>query len=283
MIFYEKNNCIVVKKKSYGFSKFLWFICIGLWACIKKILLGCILCCLIVTIPFGLVYFKSLKLVAFPQDKVVVTHFEHHPVKNPLWLIFGFGLTNWILNKIVAFIMYIGVITIPFGKQFSKFANYYISPFGAEIITYGTLSNEIHTQYEADLVVNRIVYEAIKDRKKITDFIHEHKKIILTNRGKSFGEYKTFYNRISFYSLNLFRDYFDIQGRDYSRNLKIKAFGANRFYIDKNTYFKQNKIDYKKNGLVKVYKNGEVIDFSLNKLFVEGLSDNYEVNTSSID
>ena len=42
------------------------------------------------------------------------------------------------------------------------------------------------------------------------------------------------------------------------------------------TYFKQNSIDYKKGGIVKVKSNGTTKTWSLNELFIEGLNEDYK-------
>ena len=55
-----------------------------------------------------------------------------------------------------------------------------------------------------------------------------------------------------------------------------RAFGSNLFFANKNTYFKQNSIDYKKGGIVKVKSNGTTKTWSINKLFVEGLNEDYK-------
>ena len=59
-------------------------------------------------------------------------------------------------------------------------------------------------------------------------------------------------------------------------NLKQRAFKANLYYADKNTYFKQNSINYKKGGLVKVKSYGTTRTWSLNELFIEGLKEDHK-------
>ena len=59
-------------------------------------------------------------------------------------------------------------------------------------------------------------------------------------------------------------------------NLKQRSFGPNLFFANKNTYFKQNSIDYKKGGIVKVKSNGTTKTWSINELFVEGLKEDYK-------
>ena len=62
----------------------------------------------------------------------------------------------------------------------------------------------------------------------------------------------------------------------YIDNLKQRSFGANLYYANKNIYFKQNSINYKKGGLVKVKSNGTTRTWSLNELFAEGLNEDYK-------
>ena len=168
------------------------------------------------------------------------------------------------------------VITIPLAKQLSKISSYYLSPFGAEILRYGEVSYQINTKYEINLITNRIVVEALKDRKSILNFIHQNRDIIKANRLKSKGNVKSLSGIILYYSLYLFKDYFDSKGKYYIDNLKQRSFGANLYYADKNTYFKQNSINYKKGGLVKVKLYGTTKTWSLNELFVEGLNEDYK-------
>lgn len=271
----NKTKEVIFRRKKHTFSKIIYFIFVGLWASIINIIVGIVLCCTLIFIPFGIVYFKALPLVAFPQDKIVVTHFEHYPFKNPLWLVCG-GLLGWIINRIGVIILYAFVITIPLAKQLSKISSYFLSPFGAEILRYGEVSYQINTKYEVNLITNRIVVEALKDRKSILNFIHQNRDIIKANRLKSKGNVKSLSGIILYYSLYLFKDYFDSKGKYYIDNLKQRSFGANLYYADKNTYFKQNSIDYKKGGLVKVKSYGTTRTWSLNELFAEGLNEDYK-------
>ena len=55
-----------------------------------------------------------------------------------------------------------------------------------------------------------------------------------------------------------------------------RAFGSNLFFANKNTYFKQNSINYKKGGLVKAKSYGTTRTWSLNELFAEGLNEDYK-------
>ena len=59
-------------------------------------------------------------------------------------------------------------------------------------------------------------------------------------------------------------------------NLKQRAFKANLYCADNNTYFKQNSINYKKGGLVKVKSNGTTRLCNLKDLFAEGLKKDYK-------
>ena len=90
----------------------------------------------------------------------------------------------------------------------------------------------------------------------------ESKRIIYW-RIKRRSQRRIVFNKINvlilYYSLYLFKDYFDSKGKYYIDNLKQRSFGANLYYADKNNYFKQNSINYKKGGLVKVKSNWTTI------------------------
>ena len=56
-----------------GLANFLWVVLIGLWTSISCILAGIALCCAIVTIPFGIAYFKLAVAAFSPLGKRIVS------------------------------------------------------------------------------------------------------------------------------------------------------------------------------------------------------------------
>ena len=111
----NKKDEVIFKRKNIHLVRLFIFLFIGLWASIINIALGIVYCCTLIFIPFGIAYFKSIPLVAFPQDKVVVTHFEYYPFKNPFWLLFR-GIVDWFFNRIAVDVLYLFVVIIIIAK-----------------------------------------------------------------------------------------------------------------------------------------------------------------------
>ncbi|MBO4963161.1 MAG: hypothetical protein J6C97_05220 [Clostridia bacterium] len=122
-----------MKKFLKVFSNLLWIIFIGIWSVISCAIVGASYCVTILGIPFGLRYFKMIKLVFAPFGKKVETHFGKKGFLNVIWLIFG-GLETVFVFGFIGVICFITIIGIPLGKQVFKIAKYFWAPFGAEII-----------------------------------------------------------------------------------------------------------------------------------------------------
>ena len=108
----------------------IWFIFVGIWEALGYLLLGILWCITIVGIPFGLQAFKIAGLIVWPFGKEIKTNFDKHPIANIIWLIFG-GAEIAFGFLIVALILCITIVGIPFGKQCFKLAKLSCIPFGA--------------------------------------------------------------------------------------------------------------------------------------------------------
>lgn len=112
----------------------LWVIFIGIESVISCVIVGCVYCVTLIGIPFGLRYFKFIKLVFAPFGKKVETHFGKHGFLNVVWLIFG-GIELFLVYGLIGIICFITIIGIPLGKQIFKISKYFLAPFGAEIVS----------------------------------------------------------------------------------------------------------------------------------------------------
>ena len=114
-------------------GNFLWLICGGFISGITWCLAGIVLCVTIIGIPWGLQCFKFASLSFCPFGKDVeygggaISFFA-----NIIWIIF-FGIPMALENFIMAFVLCITIIGIPFGMQFFKIAKLALMPFGAKV------------------------------------------------------------------------------------------------------------------------------------------------------
>lgn len=118
-----------------------WIILYGLWAAITCVGTGIAYFCGLITIPCGIVQFKSIKLVFSPFKKRVVTHFGKRGFWNVVWIIFG-GFALFLSTKVLQLLFNITFIGRRLGAQFGKLATFYLAPFGAQIIADDEFSSE---------------------------------------------------------------------------------------------------------------------------------------------
>ena len=145
-----------MKKFYNGLFNFFWIFLVGISSAISNTLIGMGYMITIIGIPFGLQYFKFLPLIFAPAGKVVVTKFKTHPVMNTLWLIFG-GLELYLIYQLLALLLCMTIIGIPLAIQLRKIANFYLAPFGAEIINENEYSKYGNTTHDMNLLARRIV------------------------------------------------------------------------------------------------------------------------------
>lgn len=110
----------------------IWLIFGGLESALCLLLAGIIFCITIVGIPFGTQLFKFAELMLTPFGKDVDTNYSKHPLINLIWCIIV-GWWGAILFIGLGLLYCITIIGIPFGKQWFKFAQLILFPFGATI------------------------------------------------------------------------------------------------------------------------------------------------------
>ena len=132
-----------------------WIIFVGILSVIEYFIMGLALCITILGIPLGIACFKAIPLVFNPVGKVVVRHYGSHPILNTLFLLFA-GLVLYIATSLLCLVLYITIIGIPFATQLLKIRDYFLAPFGAEIIEYGQYSKSRNNIYDIRLLQDRI-------------------------------------------------------------------------------------------------------------------------------
>ena len=112
----------------------LWFILGGFVSGITWLISGIFWCITIIGIPVGLQCFKFAGLAFFPFGKKVTypSTGAASTILNILWIIFS-GIWLAVGFALIGIIFCITIIGIPFGKQYFKFAQLALSPFGAVI------------------------------------------------------------------------------------------------------------------------------------------------------
>ena len=133
-----------------------WIVLVGIWSAISNAILGVACCCTLIGIPFGLQYFKFIKLAFAPAGKRVINRYGKHPFMNTVWLILG-GIEMYLVYLIIGALCCVTVVGIPLGKQLFKIATYNLGPFGAEIIEDGEYTSTKDTAYDAELLTKRIL------------------------------------------------------------------------------------------------------------------------------
>ena len=131
-----------------------WIIFYGLWAAIGCVFSGIAYCCALLTIPCGIVQFKSIGLVFSPFKKRVVTHFGSKGFWNVVWLIFG-GFFLFLGTKLSQLLFNITFIGRRLGEQLGKLATFYLAPFGAQILHEDEFSSE---EVEKDVYTRQYIY-----------------------------------------------------------------------------------------------------------------------------
>lgn len=115
----------------------LWIILGGFLIFIEYLFAGLILCLTIVGIPFGLQVFKLsiLGLAPFGR-KIVSTESASGCLAiffNILWIFLG-GILISITHLVLALLLAITIIGLPFAKQHLKLAALSLNPFGKTIV-----------------------------------------------------------------------------------------------------------------------------------------------------
>ena len=112
----------------------LWIIFGGLIASILWAIAGLLLCITVIGIPFGLQCFKIAGFILSPFGRdIKVTKFGAvSTLANIIWIL----LLGWELcltHLVLALLLGITIVGIPFAKQHLKLAYLALMPFGSEI------------------------------------------------------------------------------------------------------------------------------------------------------
>lgn len=115
----------------------LWILTGGFLIALWYALGGLVLCLTIVGIPFGVQLFKLAWLSLFPFGKEIqTTGFASGClglVMNVLWILIG-GIELVISHLILALLLAITIIGLPFARQHLKLARLALTPFGSTIV-----------------------------------------------------------------------------------------------------------------------------------------------------
>jgi uncharacterized membrane protein YccF (DUF307 family) len=160
---------------------------VGLWSAISNLVLGIACCITIIGIPFGLQYFKFIKLVFAPAGKIVVLKYTRHPIMNTIWLILG-GFAVTVSYYVLGALFLVTIIGAPIAHQLFKIANFNFAPFGAEVLYDGEYSKKKNLSYDYRLLMRRIARDPQKVIRENADGTKETVLQRLQARQASFVE-----------------------------------------------------------------------------------------------
>lgn len=122
----------------------IWFLFGGFFLALEYIIVGILLCCTIIGIPFGWQVIRLSGLALWPFGKEIRRKQQTvgclSTGMNLLWLLGGFVLA--LQHVIVGVFFCITIIGIPFGKQHFKLASIALTPFGREIVSSEKVKDE---------------------------------------------------------------------------------------------------------------------------------------------
>jgi uncharacterized membrane protein YccF (DUF307 family) len=114
----------------------LWIIFGGFLIALGYLIGGILLCVTIIGIPFGFQLFKLTVLALFPFGREIVTRPTSSgalsTIFNIIWILIG-GIWIAVTHLVLAILLAITIIGIPFAKQHAKMATLALVPFGKEI------------------------------------------------------------------------------------------------------------------------------------------------------
>jgi uncharacterized membrane protein YccF (DUF307 family) len=114
----------------------LWLVFAGFWLAIGYVIAGIISFVLIITIPFGIASFRLAGYALWPFGRTVVskpTAGAMSTIGNVVWFIVA-GLWLAIAHIILGLVMFVFIITIPFGIASFKMAGLALFPLGKDIV-----------------------------------------------------------------------------------------------------------------------------------------------------
>ena len=112
----------------------IWLILGGIIAAIGWTIAGVLLCITLIGIPFGIQCFKiaGLSLAPFGKEVRVGDFGAGGLIGNIIWLLV-LGWELFLMHLVIAFLLAITIIGLPFAKQHLKLAQLALIPFGARI------------------------------------------------------------------------------------------------------------------------------------------------------
>ena len=112
----------------------IWLILGGIIAAIGWTIAGVLLCITLIGIPFGIQCFKiaGLSLAPFGKEVSVGNFGAGGLIGNIIWLLV-LGWELFLMHLVIAFLLAITIIGLPFAKQHLKLAQLALIPFGARI------------------------------------------------------------------------------------------------------------------------------------------------------
>lgn len=114
----------------------LWILFGGLLISLEYIAAGVALCLTIIGIPFGIQSFKLAILALLPFGREITSKPTSSglldTIFNIIWLLIG-GIWICLTHLVLAVLLAITIIGIPFAKQHAKLATLALTPFGKEI------------------------------------------------------------------------------------------------------------------------------------------------------
>lgn len=121
-----------------GIGNILWLILGGLVAAMIYFLVGVVLFCTIIGIPFGIQLFKLGEYALWPFGRELVNK-PGEPgcvsvVMNLLWILLGWWEVA-LVHLVCGLVFCITIIGIPFGLQHFKMGLQSVFPFGKEVRT----------------------------------------------------------------------------------------------------------------------------------------------------
>jgi uncharacterized membrane protein YccF (DUF307 family) len=121
-----------------------WFLCGGLFMALGWLILGLLMCCTIIGIPFGIASFRIASFAAFPFGKELVDarlvgedRITGTGLANFLWIILaGFWLAlGHIFSGLACFLFFFLIFPIAFGLAHFKLAQASFAPLGKRIVS----------------------------------------------------------------------------------------------------------------------------------------------------
>lgn len=113
----------------------LWFVFGGFLIVLFYLFGGLILCITIIGIPFGIQSFKLAGFALAPFGNSVVTNGGSgclSIILNIIWILFA-GIELAIIHLILALVLAVTIVGIPFAMQHIKMAGFALVPFGRTV------------------------------------------------------------------------------------------------------------------------------------------------------